>query len=392
MEQGMSSSEQTPSPPPTVEASGAHRADAANTAGPTQNPLGLAALALAVVACIAVFSFWQQQSTLLQDLGSAREAAGAARADIANSSNAVEARLAGRIDQQESTLRQLAPSVAALEVRAAQGDASVEALGQALENLTFQLGELRQDVSRNEQALADAGGVLRNARDRWVIAEAEYLMQTANTALALAGDREVALAALEAADEHLASLASPRMTRVREALAADIAAVQAIPRTDIAGVAVTLGSLASKALELPLVEDRTRNLLVEGGDPEEPAGWARARAAFQGALASLVSFRQDDSPIVPLLEPDERFFLHRNLELQLASARLACLKGDQVNYRLSLEAAQRTLTTAGFDVQAGAVVGMREQLAQLWELDIAPPRPDISGSLVALRETAERLP
>ncbi|MEM9384034.1 MAG: uroporphyrinogen-III C-methyltransferase [Pseudomonadota bacterium] len=363
-----------------------------DTSAATQNPLGFAALVLAAVACIAVFSFWQNQSSLLQDLGSAREAAGAARADVANTSSAIEMRLANRIDNQESTLRQLAPAVSALEVQSAQGDAAIEALGRTVEGLTLQLSEVRQSISRNEQALADAGGVLRNARDRWVMAEAEYLMQTANTALALAGDRQVALAALEAADDHLASLTSPRLTTVREALAADIGAVQAMPRTDVSGVAISLGALAAQALELPLLEDRTRNLLVEGGDPQEPAGWGRARAAFQGALSSLVSFRRDDSPVIPLLEPDEKFFLHRNLELQLLTARLACLKGDQINYRVSIEAAQRTLTGGGFDLRSGSVNAMREQLGALWEVQIAPERPDISASLVALREASERSP
>lgn len=376
----------------STRATRAHEYPHEATSHTNHNPLGFAALVLAAVACIAVFSFWQNQSTLLQDLGSAREVAGAARADVATTSSAIETRLAGRIDNQETTLRQLAPTVAALEVRSTQGDAAIEALGRTLEDLTLQLGQVRRNVSRNEQTLADAGGVLRDARDRWVLAEAEYLMQTANTALALAGDRQVALAALEAADDHLASLASPRLTPVREALATDISAVQAMPRTDVSGVAVNLGALAAQALELPLVEDRTRNLLVEGGDPEEPAGWGRARAAFQGALSSLVSFRRDDSPVVPLLEPDEKFFLHRNLELQLLIARLASLKGDQINYRISLEAAQRTLTSGGFDLRSGAVGGMREQLAQLWEVEIAPERPDISGSLLALREAAERLP
>ncbi|MEO0972198.1 MAG: uroporphyrinogen-III C-methyltransferase [Pseudomonadota bacterium] len=380
------------SPTPSAPAGASHDAPRPGEHTTPQSPLGFAALALAVIACIAVFSFWQQQASLLQDLGSAREVAGAARADVASTSSAVEERLLARIDQQESTLRRVAPAVAALEVQSSQGEAARGALDESLTSVTAQLSELRQQVVRNEQALADAGGVLRNARDRWVVAEAEYLMQTANTALALAGDSEVALAALEAADDHLAQLASPTFTPVREAIAIDITALRAMPRVDLAGVAVTLGSLATSAAQLPLVEDRNRNLLVEGGDPDEPAGWERAKAALQGAQSSLVSFRRDDAPVVPLLEPDERFFLHRNLELQLASARLASLKADEVNYRLSLEAAQRTLTAGGFDQRAAAVVGMREQIAELWEIPIAPERPDISGSLEALRIAAERLP
>jgi uroporphyrin-3 C-methyltransferase len=342
------------------------------------------------MAFVTVIVFWRQQSELLQDLGSAREAAGAARADVASTATSLERRLEERLSGQEARLREVEPVVGTLEQRVADLRDTQARLADRLAAQDDRLDAAEQGVARNEQALADAGGVLRDARDRWVIAEVEYLMQTANTALQLARDPRTALAALEAADDHLGTLANPRLTATRETLAGEITALRAMPLPDVNGIAVRLASLAAAADTLPLVEDRVVNYPLEGGDPDAPPGWERAWSALKGAVSSLVSFRRDDAQVVPLLEPDERFFLHRNLELLITAARVAALNGDAVNYRLSLEAARRTLD-AGFDGDADAVASMGAQLDELLAVNIAPEAPDIGGSLLALREAAARM-
>lgn len=363
----------------------------AAAAGPASSPWLLVSLVLSVIACVAVFTAWQQQASLLQDLGSAREAAGAARADAASANSAIEGRLGARLDVLETRMRDLTSRVDAMQGALAGATAKRESLRATLAQTGERLDEVTQNVARNQATLADAGDVLRNARDRWVVAETEYLIKTANTALSLGGDVAVALAALRAADDHLAQLANPALDAAREALARDITALRAVPRVDVAGLAARLAALGEAVATLPLVEDQNRNYVLDPEEPDVPAGWERAQAALRGALNSLVSFRREDAPVVPLLEPDERFFLFGNLELHFAAARVACLRRDQTNYRLSLESAARALVDGGFDQDASAVQSMRAQVRELLAEDVDPPRPDISGSLQALRVAAERI-
>jgi len=100
----------------------------------------------------------------------------------------------------------------------------------------------------------------------------------------------------------------------------------------------------------------------------------------------MVSIQRDDSDITPLLAPEDRYFLYRNLELQLESARLAALRADKANYVESLSAANRWLNSR-FDETSPAVQSAIATLAELNEIEVAPEQPDISGSLSALRRS-----
>ncbi len=313
----------------------------------------------------------------------------------------------------ESPDMQVPSPLAALQTEAtgaalaAQNEQTLAALA-AIDTLQSRLGSIESsqaeqvnDISRIEQGIADAVAEAqqsivqtieaantdnRAARREWLLAETEYLLQTANTALQMANDPEAALAALQGADERLQSLADPNLTATREVLSDEIAALVALPRPDIQGIALTLGSLAARVELLPLLAGAEERYDEAGtGEAPEQPGWRRAVGAFKNALGGMVSVQKDNADIAPLLAPQQRFFLYRNLELQLESARLAALRADNANYSESLNAATRWLNNR-FDVSQPAVGSALATLDELAQADVAPERPDIAGSLSALRE------
>ena len=87
-----------------------------------------------------------------------------------------------------------------------------------------------------------------------------------------------------------------------------------------------------------------------------------------------------------MLPPDQQLFLQQNLRLQLEAARISLLRGNQALYDTSLQTASQLLRDH-FDGSDTGVQNYLEQIDKLAKLNVRPELPDISASLMALRDT-----
>jgi len=260
---------------------------------------------------------------------------------------------------------------------------------QQLDGRIDELTRMGPRLKAAEQAIDTLSGSALSARQAWLEAEAEYLMQIANTRLRLAQDVETSVAALEAADERLRGLDQPRLLEVRDLLAAEIQTLRALPKLDTQGVALKLGALATEVDRFPLNNALPEKDQDGSASPEGEAGWERAKAVVSGALKDMVSVRRAEEAVVPLLAATDEFLMRRNLELQLLTARLAALKADSANYEQSLADAKRWLREY-FDTEDTAVTAAIDAITMLETEQVALAVPDISGSLDLLRQLTIR--
>ena len=91
----------------------------------------------------------------------------------------------------------------------------------------------------------------------------------------------------------------------------------------------------------------------------------------------------------PLIRPEEAVYLELNLRLALERAQLAMLRGDQTLFAASISSARQWLD-GHVDSEHGTTRRIAQDLAELAELDIEQPMPDISGSLARLLELRRR--
>lgn len=218
------------------------------------------------------------------------------------------------------------------------------------------------------------------------LAEAEYLVRSANNHLLLDRDVGTAIAALTAADERLRATGDPDVLIIRGLLASEINALSALQKTDTPGLALTLGSLIDSIDQLPLsVQSSTPPKAQEQPKAED---WRSLLGNIWSSLKSLVVIRYDDKTAEPLIAPEQSYFLYQNLRLQLETARLALLRRDAPTFHATLNTARTWLNTY-FDTQAVSTRHMLDTLARLSETDISPPLPEISASLKALVELSE---
>ncbi|MGB5621481.1 MAG: uroporphyrinogen-III C-methyltransferase, partial [Gammaproteobacteria bacterium] len=240
---------------------------------------------------------------------------------------------------------------------------------------------LESSVSRLARSRDTAGSQL--ARE-----EMEQLLRIANYQLNLAHDPDTALAALQEADAVLARLADPGLQPLRRQLSDDILALRSVERVDIEGIALRLDSLARRVDQLPLNADAAE-LVVQGTETQASGGWARFRQKVSEFLAGIFTVRRTESSQGPLLSREEAFFLRRNLELELQTARVALLSRDEDVFKSSLGAARRW-TQEYFDRDATAVETFVDGLDTIAGRRLKTEQPDISGSLRIYREMAER--
>lgn len=320
--------------------------------------LGLLALLIASAAIGGVVFTWWQLREESEVVATQRAEASDTLADIRELVASTEERLA----VQEERL-------AALNEEAAERRRRLDGMD----------AELRQARARLEALAVEDAGPERSPS----LAEIEFLLLLAGRELALADNPRVALAALREADQRVARMDDPGLAPVRAAINDEIAAVEAVAAVDLDGIALRLASLARRVEGLPL-----RGSLAP--EPEsapqaaDSGGWDRLVARMRAAGAGLFRIRRTDAPATPLLAPDESFFLYRNVELDLKSARLAVLARDADNYVESLEAAREALHEY-FETSDEAVRSLIDAIQELEERDIAPAWPEISRSLAALR-------
>jgi len=234
------------------------------------------------------------------------------------------------------------------------------------------LEALYQELSRN--------------RDEWAYAEIEQSLFIASQQLALAGNVKGALIALQAADSRLARMDRPQLTALRKALTRDIERLKAAPHVDTVAISTRLDSLVAQVEKLPLAMELRPQAETAAAPKEEADGnaWTRFWRDAWAEMKQLVRVQQVDKPDVPLLAPEQSYFLRENLKLRLIGARLALLSRDSASYKADLKAARDWLTRY-YDTRNNTVAYALGMLRNLHDAEVSIEAPDINGSLEAMR-------
>ncbi len=338
---------------------------------PSRAPLVLAIIAFlfALGSAAGVGWLWQQQGASDQDQQAQQQAR----------------RVSQQVSEANEALQRLEASLDELRSANSQASGSIDELERSVEQRLRSLEAVPGRLSNLEASLSALQGISSGLRDTWLLAEAEYYLQIANAQLQLAGNPAMARIALELADERLASLGNPALTDVRRAVANEMRELDALTDIDLEGAVLTLSSLADAIESLPLQNDVKVPAQDEVEIDKELTGVDRAMAALKSSVSDVISVRRTDQPVTPLLPPDAAYFLRTNLGLQLQTARLAMLRGEQAVFEKSLDDAAAWIGEY-YDGDSRAVQSALESIDELRDMRLTVSKPDISGSLSALRQ------
>ena len=283
--------------------------------------------------------------------------------------------LARRLSEADGAMKQ-----SALVVQ--QSNESVIQVQTKLATLESKIAE-----SQNQQVALEAMyQELSRNRDEWSLTEIEQILSIAAQQLQLAGNIPGALTALQTADNRLQRIDKPQLAPLRKVIDQDIQTLKAMPFIDLVGMAVKLDNIIAAVDRLPLLSE-ARAIQQEDAvpQPDKPSSpWSRWTGGFWQEIRHLVRVQNLESNDIPLLSPNQTFFLRENLRLRLLTARLALLRHDEATYKSDLNAARDWLNRY-FDTASRNVRSEDAVLRQLIDSSISITIPDISGSMDAVR-------
>ena len=262
--------------------------------------------------------------------------------------------------------------------------ADIAAVERAVEEQLRMQSSLPARMTSLENSVASLAGISAGARETFLLAEAEYYLQIANAQLQLANNPHLASLALSMADERITQLSDPGLTVVRSAIADGLAALEVMEKPDIEGVTLTLASLARVVEFLPLANSTPKD---DGLDDEsaERSDIDRAWDSVKDAMSGLVKVTPPDQAQLALMSPNAEYFLRNNIALQLQSARLALLRGEQAIFEQALDDTSALLNTH-FDVSSEQVMSAQMTISEIRNGVFTASMPDISESLRQLRQ------
>ncbi len=247
--------------------------------------------------------------------------------------------------------------------------------------------ESRYAESQNQRvALENLYNDLSVHRDEAALAEVEQMLLIAAQQLQLSFNVKAALLAMQSADARLQRMSRPSFNPLRQVIGFDMAKLRAMHQVDITGINLQLNNLISVVDRMPLsYQQRTvSDKAAQALPPVNETAWKKLLREIWQEVRQLVRIENTGKEEIPLLPPNQEFFLRENLKLSLLSARLALLSRDEVSFRQGLKTAQRW-TARYFDAESSESRQMSEGLKKLAASNISIELPDISASLQAVR-------
>ncbi len=243
---------------------------------------------------------------------------------------------------------------------------------------------------------------MRHTAVDWSMEEVQYLLRLANHRLVIERSSQGALMLLKAADELVRAHENIDTDMVRQAIAADMMALQSVAKQDINGVYASLSALIKQSKALAYWPDMVTNQsLVTNIKPEKTAElittietdtafwvWQQIKdfsSEIWWDLRQLIVIRQHTQPLQQLLSPQALLVVSMHIELALSQAQAALLSQQQEFYYASLDQVQKLLHTY-YRIDDPAVQAMSEKIHILKQHPVTIDLPDISASMSTFQQ------
>ncbi|SEG72040.1 uroporphyrinogen-III C-methyltransferase [Vibrio hangzhouensis] len=231
------------------------------------------------------------------------------------------------------------------------------------------LGQQQKSIESLQLAIADVKG--RRPND-WLLAEADYLVKLAGRKLFLEHDVVSATRLMETADQRIAALNDPSLVALRQSMANDITKLRTVPLIDRDGLVLRLTSLQQQVDALPLA-----NAIL----PDAPAvekqqvsgdiyDWQQnLMTSLKDFSENFITFRTRDGNVIPLLSPEQHFYLRENIKSKIETAIRAVYEEQGDIYKVSLDTAEKW-SESFFDMDNNSVKEFNAALGQLSQQNI----------------------
>jgi uroporphyrin-3 C-methyltransferase len=221
----------------------------------------------------------------------------------------------------------------------------------------------------------------------WALLKARYYLELAQINVHWSDSIVSVIALLEQADHLLQQFNDPKILDIRQAIAKDIAQIQALPRVDIAGILSQLDAAQNSinTLTIPLPASSPPAPENAPASPSKESTWRLHLQSSANILEKFVVIRRHDQNVQPLLPPLLESILKENLHLSLQEAQWAVLNNNPAVYQLVLKQAIQNLKM-NFNENIAATAALIKKLIELEQINIMQKKQAIGAALPILNE------
>ncbi|WP_127959654.1 uroporphyrinogen-III C-methyltransferase [Serratia microhaemolytica] len=252
----------------------------------------------------------------------------------------------------------------------------LEQQSQALANSKNAENELNARIEDLQRQLAATSG--SQSDKSWLLAQANFLLNTAGRKLWSDQDLATAIALLKSADASLVEMHDPSLRTLRLAIQQDIGTLQAVTQTDFDGLTLQLNQLANQVDNLRLIDNNKDERPMEPQEGELSTSLGEWRQnltkSWHSFMADFITIRRRDSITEPLLAPNQDIYLRENIRARLLIAMQAVERHQNELYSQSL-ATVSTWSRSYFEPSDPATQAFLTQLEQLQQQSVALDLP-----------------
>lgn len=220
----------------------------------------------------------------------------------------------------------------------------------------------------------------------WLLLKARYYLELAQINAHWSANQQTTVALLKEADQLLQNLPDPRLYPVRQALAREIAQVQALPAVDVAGIMSRLDAAQLLVSQLPIKQSVTDAApKTDKASQPQTEPWRKQLDQSLNLLGKLVVIRHNNQDIHPILSPLQQSFLRESIRMNLQEAQWAVLQNNAQVYQQSLAQVLQDITRS-FVVTASAAHTLMEDLKALQQIKLDTTKPVLNETLPLLNK------
>jgi len=298
-----------------------------------------------------------------------------------------------QVNNEQDTISQLTANHQA-DINAAKREMTQQLAHQTeqlKQQLNSQLVEQQRLMSAMEQKMAELAG--RRPND-WLLAEANYLVKLAGRKLWQEKNIETARSLLVTADLRISEMNEPALIDIRQALASDIASLQALPVDNSETLALKLDGLLSQVdnLKLNMIELPE---VATGQDTESLSDstddWLEnLKRTWHSFSDSVITVRRRSGSVEPLMSPKQQWYLEENLKRKLMQTQLAVYRQQQTAYQHAIELSSRWILQF-YDREDATTKFMLNELRNLKKEQVSVNYPQkFSSSYLIIDELLQR--
>lgn len=273
--------------------------------------------------------------------------------------------------------------------------------------LTEKQAKAQEQIGEKANHVAEASAALQNKfedlnkqlqtamsqrfyqNQNWLLLKARYYLELAQINAHWSKSFKSSIALLQQADQLLTQLNDPQILEIRQAVAKDIAQLQAVPVIDMAGILSQLDAAQNSlnALSVSSAFSNNKPLIAEtpAEKKETPSIWRLRLQDSMNVLSKLVVVRHQDEHIQPLVSPMFEALLKENIRLNLQEAQWAVLNSNPEVYKLVLNQAINLLKK-NFNESASNTAALIKTLTELQQIQLIQKRPEIGLALPLLNQ------